>query len=366
MAKRYKSLDGLRGILALLVMLFHSLQNYPDIKVWIPASACVTVFFVLSGFVLTISPIKNLKAYDWISYYISRLIRLLLPCFAILTICVMADFVLHFFGVALKDSMFNSGDFLSTLRYVLSQYDIFFYHVNEPFEAAPKYDGALWSMTWELLFSLMLPIFLIIASLFKSTKVKITGIVIVVAISGIGALIGYRPLRYLPIFLVGCILATILVKNAETSKTSKRLKFISIIVLIVLAAVCFEARTFIDQYYNSFFPFTELFTMLWVVGGVILIILALKYSIISKILKLAPINFLGRISFSLYITHICSLQFVWLILDRLSLPKFVSAPITIIFILVVAYAFHKFIEQPSMRLGKKLASKYRDSSIEAK
>lgn len=73
--KRVLSLDGLRGLAALIVFLYHV-----DIMVkpfgaggpsLFPGGASVMVFFILSGIVLSLVPFKHMGngGYDWLGYY---------------------------------------------------------------------------------------------------------------------------------------------------------------------------------------------------------------------------------------------------------------------------------------------------------
>lgn len=103
-SRRMASLDGLRGIAAVVVLLNHSFVLVPSVAdafngtekghgvawwftytplhvVW-AGSEAVMVFFVLSGFVLT----RSCEAVysSWRAYYPSRLLRLYLPVVAAL------------------------------------------------------------------------------------------------------------------------------------------------------------------------------------------------------------------------------------------------------------------------------------------
>src|SRR5262245_36856658 len=98
-SQRFASLDGLRGVAALVVVVHHSLLVSPmlaaayyggditgalhRIAVYSPlhllwgGKEAVVVFFVLSGFVLVMA--MRSRSFDWASYFPSRLLRLYLP-----------------------------------------------------------------------------------------------------------------------------------------------------------------------------------------------------------------------------------------------------------------------------------------------
>lgn len=97
--KRVLSLDGLRGLAALIVFLYHV-----DIMVkpfgaggpsLFPGTASVMVFFILSGIVLSLVPFKHMGngGYDWLGYYPRRVVRLCGPLFAAIALTLPMGYV---------------------------------------------------------------------------------------------------------------------------------------------------------------------------------------------------------------------------------------------------------------------------------
>lgn len=98
---RVSSLDGVRGLAAVVVLLHHAiaslgplgdvyfsrpapaglewLVNSPLHLIWAGPEA-VYVFFILSGVVLTLPALR--RRYEWKSYYPARLLRLYIPVLA--------------------------------------------------------------------------------------------------------------------------------------------------------------------------------------------------------------------------------------------------------------------------------------------
>src|SRR5205814_1190229 len=99
-APRARGLDGLRGLAALVVVVHHCLLTSPTLaRAYLPGhralgpgaaaltysplhlfwagSEAVIVFFVLSGFVLTLA-VSGDRA-DWLRYYPRRMLRLYVP-----------------------------------------------------------------------------------------------------------------------------------------------------------------------------------------------------------------------------------------------------------------------------------------------
>ena len=113
---RLRSLDGLRGIAAGVVLLHHLSMTIPAVsngydnsanlelfspawwlvasplKIFVAGPEFVLVFFVLSGYVLTLAPLKARTAqvevgssrgpYDWLAYFPRRILRLGVPVVA--------------------------------------------------------------------------------------------------------------------------------------------------------------------------------------------------------------------------------------------------------------------------------------------
>jgi peptidoglycan/LPS O-acetylase OafA/YrhL len=75
-ARRYHTLDGMRGVAAIIVLLAHALRNTPN-ETSIRAALAVTMFFLLSGFVLGKAYDERLKAGMSLGQFtLARLIRL--------------------------------------------------------------------------------------------------------------------------------------------------------------------------------------------------------------------------------------------------------------------------------------------------
>lgn len=97
--KRVLSLDGLRGLGALMVFLFHvdnMVKPFGAVGPSLfPGGASVMVFFILSGIVLSLVPFKHMGngGYDWLGYYPRRVVRLCVPLFAAIALALPAGYV---------------------------------------------------------------------------------------------------------------------------------------------------------------------------------------------------------------------------------------------------------------------------------
>lgn len=107
MTRRYKELDSLRGIAAIIVLLGHFLALFPILGkkvmystfgacfsiLWQGHSA-VIIFFVLSGFVLSLPFYKGTK-FNYLKYLIKRVCRIYIPYIVILFIAIGIKLGIH-------------------------------------------------------------------------------------------------------------------------------------------------------------------------------------------------------------------------------------------------------------------------------
>mgnify|MGYP000215801324 CR=1 FL=1 len=132
--KRVLSLDGLRGLGALMVFLLHV-----DIMVkpfgaggpsLFPGSALVMVFFILSGIVLSLVPFKHMGngGYDWLGYYPRRVVRLCVPLFAAIALALPVGYVAWRLGSTSRSALAVAYDagLPTAVHDILMQFDVLF------------------------------------------------------------------------------------------------------------------------------------------------------------------------------------------------------------------------------------------------
>ncbi len=87
------------------------------------------------------------------------------------------------------------------------------------------------------------------------------------------------------------------------------------------------------------------------VGAAVVILLALNTKSFQRLLRNPVLLFLGKISFSLYLTHAIVLQIVVRILhDRV--PLWLSLLVTLVAVVPVAALFFQLVERPALNLSK--------------
>lgn len=92
---RIYALDGLRGLAALAVVAYHYTGG--TLRQLLPGAQFVTLFFILSGLVLSIVPLRvGIDTYNWPRYQLRRIARLAIPtCTAIGICCIVSTIAMH-------------------------------------------------------------------------------------------------------------------------------------------------------------------------------------------------------------------------------------------------------------------------------
>lgn len=343
---RYHAIDGLRGLAAVLVIVHHcvlvspeffaayksegeasplvwALTNTPLHLAW-AGSEAVFVFFILSGFVLTL-PFLRATHPKWRVYYPKRLLRLYLPVWGSLVFAlVMAWLVprtenvenspwinIHALGTTpIRDAILIFGTGV----------------LNSP----------LWSLRWELLFSLLLPVYLFLAM--RLRKFWLIWFASTLAVIGIASTIGEEKLIYLPMFGLGVLMA---VHKSQLESWAQRLRSWSWACLIAACILLLTSKWMIPDV-----PALNSFAVL---GGVLAMFLFLYFPPAIRFGEYSLLRWLGKISFSLYLIHEPIVVSVALRLETANplLVLAISLPIS----LAVAELFFRFVEKPSHNMA---------------
>jgi len=359
---RFLALDGLRGLAALVVLIHHALLLNPSISSlyveggsapepgtalwWLTYSPlkltnagheAVTVFFVLSGFVLTLPVLRG--GFDWVSYFPRRVVRLGLPvagavAFSAFLIAVVPRPSVERFSPWVEERTAKELDWhlvLNALNLFNGSYDL---------------DNPLWSIQWEMIFSVTLPVFVVLALALR--RWWPLGLLAALAGVWIGSETGTGALEYLPVFLVGVILAAKLELLERASATINRSRWAPLAWtgLFVLGLVLLVLRWELGAF-GSIAPIAAPLKVVVVVGAVLLVFCCLGSRGAARPLGSRPVQFLARISFSLYLVHVPVIVAL-----RFALPELPAHWIMALGIplsLLVGTVFYRIVEAPSHR-----------------
>lgn len=363
---RLSSLDGLRGVAALIVVIHHSmlvspmfaaayyggdvagtwhrLLTYTPLHLAWGGKEAVVVFFVLSGLVLVLA--MRSRSFTWFSYFPSRLVRLYLP---VAGAVALGALIMTIPVGAGPDSPWLDRDSGYPLPAVLQDLTLVGgnSHVITP----------LWTLRWEIIFSLLLPIAAYALRLIPAWAFG----VLCVGLSVLGASQGVDALRYLPIFGIGVALAGEWGRiERRVARTPRRAAAILWPVVLVLGL------TMLSSYWmlKSFLPYAAALTISQgpvLVGAVILVVAAGMWKPLVGLLSWRWIALLGAISFSLYLVHEPIVIAVAHLTDSARMTLVIAVPAS----LVIAWLFWLCVERPAHGLARRVRDHARRSDAPA-
>ncbi|THF80832.1 acyltransferase family protein [Cohnella fermenti] len=373
---RILQLDSLRGIAALTVVFGHIAQvvdtplsvallgGISPLRVFVNGMPAVILFFVLSGFVLTL-PYLNGKNNTFLVFYLKRILRIYIPYIIAMFFAFVLCNMLSTQGIDSVSSWFNKSWNEPITANLIVEHVIL---IGDPHTNAVN--SVIWSLVHEMRISLIFPflVFLVIRLNWR----YIIGLCIILSFSGIlnsifewhlgnGNNTSYfDSLHYSSMFLLGSLIA----KHASQLKimyaeVQNKYKWM----LVVIALLLYNYSGIFNKVLKTFdLHFGHMIGdyMIAVAAGFFMI-LAICSPNFASLLLLKPIVFLGRISYSLYLYH-------WIVLYSLIYLFHDNLPIWIIYILVLLVSIvvsaiaYKYIEVPLINLGKRFTNRYVQSS----
>ncbi len=296
---RYATLDGLRGIAILMVIYQHAYathvigwlgrRNIPDYFVgdgWIG----VTLFFVLSGFVLSLPFMGRenvlLDVREIRSFLVKRA-RRLLPLF--------------FFVSAIGFVIFVDTSRISVLLLTISTL-----HMFVPSQFYPLVNGPFWSLSIEIWASVAIPFLILAGARFGYVRLFLTVAAVALSVRMISALPGLTESQRLAVrdsvpgrlddFVAGILLAW-LFANHHLQRTRHCMFFASIAALIV-GCLAFDMAPWLP---SAARPLANIWITL---GFSLLVAYSLsENSALRRILNIWPLQIFGLMCFSLYSWH---------------------------------------------------------------
>lgn len=362
--KRLDSVDALRGLAALYVLVYHlALLPQPNLTVpqWaspyvLTGGTGVTLFFIVSAFCLCLSMrLHKQEPHPTLLFYTRRFFRIA-PLFYLWLIAAW------FRDKALSGVTHSAGEI--------------FLNVIFGFNFVPgKHEGfvwASWTLGVEMIFYLFFPLFfryfnnwwkslcffaltLFIAAGYSSLVTSLP-----IAESHRASFLQFSFLNQLPIFSLGMVAFFIFEHFIQGKPHHNAWAFL----LAGIAVLWYSAMVGVDPLgYSNLLPGRfKHFLYGYYLQGIIYGILLLGLTIVPLRLLVNRLTcFYGKISYSVYLNH-TTLVFLLIPVYRkiysLNLqPTMLYGTcllLTVALLTLLSYGSYRFIEQPGMRLGKKL------------
>jgi len=346
-----KSLDGLRGLAVLLVLLSHmslvGIHLLPGLDFSGMGKAGVYLFFVLSAFLLTWQALEAHKLGDaryWTGYALRRFCRIY-PLYFIVLIASSGISQLGSYGPRIE----TPGDIL--------------WHL-----ALLQGNGIFWAIPVEFKYYLLLPF--VALALFLAAKIHLIAppVLALIAIwatqliwpAGNAQPNGIELGSYLSVFLFGSLSAWLC-----TAESRESLKVYPgtwgviglVAMLTALLTIPAAARWWLDpettnnHFHQSFLFYGGLWSL-----SVVAAFFGGKW--FGQFFELSVCRFIGRVSFSVYLWHMFIVQVV---------AKHVAIQASLQFLLIigitfgVSYISYRLIERPFISWGHYASKKWLDS-----
>lgn len=365
--ERFTKLDGIRGLLSIVVALNHSFlvvaipefanvwnQNVFRFTDWQSkiqqifmllgnGGAAVTLFFIMSGFVLGLSLSKMRFNYVAImNFYIKRLLRLYPVYLLIVILTALYMWTIFTYKVFPLASTWYQWwmQFEMTLKEFI--YNLLFIHAY--------IGGVTWTLRVILIVSLLFPIFYLINKKTSWWMDILITLLLAYFSFNILNIPNFRDLRYLYMFYAGI---SLLKFSYFFSKIPGWLIYIFLPVGLYLLM---DYRYLTNEYTGGL---VEALVSWFLVG-----ILAYNHKLnLFNFLESKVLMFYGKISYSLYLTHFSVLYVLArLMYENINLPydQYYLLTHLVLFIVslslstIISNLIYSYIEKPSLLLSKKL------------
>lgn len=336
LSNRLDFVDGLRGFAAVCVVIAHACgELWPDFytfqfTVFEPGSFGVNIFFLCSGFVIPLSLERNgsLKR-----FWIQRFFRL----YPLYWLSIALVLLFSYMGLAVGEPGLDGAQPWTLLANVT---------MMQMFLGFPHMLGVYWTLTFEMLYYVLISVIFVLGLRKRSVAIAISFILATIMVEGLlPALMHVQ----VPVGIMNC-LATILVGTVmyriHMRQVTRLVGALAIglaalmilIVMLLMPAMKGEVTTY-------FYLLTSTSAAYAVFG----LAFAFRNRSVPRWLL-----FLGQISYSLYLLHLFVIRGI-----PASENELVTLLVWSAVTLLVSASTYRLVEEPFMRLGRRLADQHR-------
>ncbi|AFS47280.1 acyltransferase family protein [alpha proteobacterium HIMB5] len=299
-------IDGLRAISVIAVITYHLKIGFDEIKIFSGGFIGVDIFFVISGYLITLLILKEIEetnSFSILDFYKRRAKRILPALFGMILISV-----LFAWNYLTPNSFIQYSKSILASIFFFSNY--FFYFEGLEYNSDSSLLKPLlhtWSLAVEEQFYIFFPILLIFV--LKYLNKNFFGLFIILFIFGLfisffsttqnSVFSFFSTLSRIWEFTAGSLIAYFELNNKKPKLINNSYSFILGIILIFLSFLYFDNGTIHPSFY----------TLLPVLGTVLVIGSTDANSLLKKMLSNFIMVKIGLISYSLYLWHFPILAF---------------------------------------------------------
>lgn len=330
----FRSLDGLRAFSLLLVVAGHT-RTVSPLRHYFSGGLGVTIFFVLSGFLITILLLREELAFGSASlgaFYIRRGFRILPPYFLVLGAYLVVGLMPSQHELRVK--VLNGLPYFLSLRneYVPTGVTVAFTHS--------------WSLSVEEKFYFAWPLVFLV--LLRRIKARWA----VVPLTLLPLMISLRqslPVAYFSLLLGCCVAIALHALRRRQEVTIAWIKRVPVVAVMTMWVLSYIA-SLNDSFRVSFAVCT----------AILLPVLLLKESRLSRILGSSILTWVGKRSYSMYLFHALCLTFIEeKVLSPTTTLRYLSVvSAAYLLSLAVAAVIYVVLEKPAISWGRTLGKRY--------
>jgi peptidoglycan/LPS O-acetylase OafA/YrhL len=345
--RRIVELDSLRGIAACVVVLCHlrsvfrtdtNLQWY--LRPFFDGFVAVVLFFVLSGYVLALPTWRGTRP-PYGQYITRRFFRIYVPYACAVCLAIIAGWHLIGTQLPLTGWFYRMWHTPLTPRLILSQLFLM--------DTSGKINVAFWSLRYEIEMSMLMPL---ICKVLRPLSVK-WALLLAFGTEGVGVcgihifaksswkLELFTSILWSSCFMLGAIIAR---ERDSIAKLYSSLSFRATVGFCLVSLGMF--------YYGHGYT---------AIPGACGIVILAENSCLRIALRQGIFEYLGRISYSLYLLH-STVLFTLIILFYQRLPTWFIIFLYLTITLAASQVFYFVIEAPSIQIGKRLSKRARPTS----
>jgi len=358
-AKYLPSIDSLRALAVLAVIIYHIDVNY------LPGGFLgVDFFFFFSGYLICSLIIKEYKktgTLNLYNFYMRRARRLLPAVYFMITVCLV--FMVLFNGVLLRKSHLDA-----VFGYIYSSNWWYIFHKLDYFDSfgAQSPFKHLWSLAIEEQFYMFFPLIFLIfnrqkkeegqsSSLNKNFLYIVLGLILISLvthillfdINNINRIYFGTDTRAFSL-LVGVVGALVYPMDKLSSPTNVKESVLYSVVSLTSISTLIAIMFYTSEY--NIWLYRGGFLLVAVLGLIIIISSGKQHTFISKALSFRPIVFIGKISYSLYLWHFPIIVLTTPV-SEIGNPNLFYVTLRIILTFIAATLSYLFVETPIRKLG---------------
>ncbi|MEX2697532.1 acyltransferase family protein [Rhizobium mongolense] len=355
---RFHKLDAVRGVAAFVVVLNHAYNlipgdnwhnfafDYTPLSHLVNGRVAVIIFFVLSGFVLTIPYLKRPET-PYPQFVFRRFCRIYLPFAMALAFATLLASQIAF---PKAEWALGDHDWTTPVDFQLVASHLLMIGVDY---SSISLNPPMWTLIQEMRISLMFPLmaFLIVRYSWKALAVVVALAIVSTKTSLIvgetfddkvpSSLLTSSMLTfyYSYFFFIGIFLASHMERAVELLR-----KVPTSVHLLVVVGFFLAPKAIVE---GSFLLGDFAYALL----AAYIIVSCIAFPLQTAFLETRALRWSGRVSYSMYLIHVpIMLALNYVLHDHV--PILAILALAIFLTLIAAEIFYRFVEQPAMRLGR--------------